>query len=205
MNTSNKINRDNKFNGVKIVAIILSLLLVVGLVVGLFFIYYKSGVLTDFYIKINDTQLVRDYRNGYYFYSNEEYKIEPIYILDSGSEEHKNDYSVKVISYDSDKTRFEFNTGDNTYVYNNIDFTDNFEIQKEEGYFTFKSKYESFEDLLEEKFGEVTILNDYSIDYINDYLSLIVTSYDNSKEVKVNFNVGVIPENIIVSEDNLIF
>lgn len=197
--------KENKHNVIKIIALILSLLLVIGMVFGLFFIYYQAGTFTDFYININDSELIRDYRNGYYFYLNREYKIEPIYVFDNGSDEHLNDYSIKIASNDTDETRFEFNNEDNNYVYNNIDFTDNFEIEKKEGFFTFQSKYESFEELINAKYGEITILNDYKFNYDNDYLSLIVTSYNGTKSVQVNFNIGTIPEEIIVSEDHLIF
>ena len=197
--------KENKHNVIKIIALILSLLLVIGMVFGLFFIYYHAGTFTDFYININDSELIRDYRNGYYFYSNREYKIEPIYVFDNGSDEHLNDYSIKIASNDTDETRFEFNNEDNNYVYNNIDFTDNFEIEKKEGFFTFQSKYESFEELINAKYGEITILNDYKFNYDNDYLSLIVTSYNGTKSVQVNFNIGTIPEEIIVSEEHLIF
>ena len=196
---------DNKKKIRSIFAIVLSLLLIIGLVVSLFFIYYKNGAFKDFYIRINDSELIYDYKSNYNFIHDETYKIEPIYVMDGNSDNHKDDYTVKVVSNDNNNTRFEFSNGDNNYVYNNIDFTDCFKIQKEEGYFTFKHTYQKLEEVIEAKYGEVTFEEGFNIDLDNDYLSLVVISYDESKEVRINFNVELEPQEIIVSEDHLIF
>ena len=196
---------DNKKKIISIFATVLSLLLIIGLVVSLFFIYYKNGSFKDFYIRVNDSELIYDYKNNYNFIHDETYKIEPIYVMDGNSDNHKDDYTVKVVSNDNNNTRFEFNNGDDNYVYNNIDFTDYFKIQKEEGYFTFQHTYQKLEEVIEAKYGEVTFEENFNIDLDNDYLSLVVISYDESKEVRINFNVELEPQEIIVSEDHLIF
>lgn len=50
----------SKEKSFKIISVVLLIILTLGLIIGLFFLFYKSGSIASFYIKINDEQLVYD-------------------------------------------------------------------------------------------------------------------------------------------------
>ena len=197
----------SKEKSFKIIGVVLLIILTLGLIIGLFFLFYKSGSIASFYIKINDEQLVYDSIDNFHIETGKTYKFEPIYVFDGQAPNNK-DFSYKIVSNDSNENnKFSFLANSGNYVFYNLDFTDYFSFSKENDYFLLTSSFNSLEDLLDTKYdSKITIQDDYIIQpKENDYLSLLIYSYDNSKSVRINFNLDYAVQSIVLEESTVIF
>lgn len=171
-----------------VITIILYVVLVLSVVGGIGAVaYFTAGFTTDFqtfYLKSDDGNILESI-DGVELEDEKTYTFEVKYTFGKLAKQNTG-YSVKIIP-NAEKADFAFRVKGEDHTYSELeDLTNCFEISHDTASFTILGNVR-LKDVLERYYGESVEIVDPIVE-LNDYYTLIVTSYNNKASVKVNFH-----------------
>ena len=186
-----------------IIAYVLIVLALVG-VIG-FIAKFTSGFTSDFktfYVTIDGKDVMTE-ANHYAIGKSETMKVDIKYTFNSSNSEVSG-YSVKIVPNVSEDKNFEFMVDGEVHSFYDIeDLTDGFIIEKSETSFTITPKGE-LTDILRAVYpeGEVSDCSEYNH---HNMFSLVITSYNGTSTVTVNFAVLREAEKVFFDQEAIVF
>lgn len=186
-----------------IIAYVLIVLALVG-VIG-FIAKFTSGFTSDFktfYVTIDGKDVMTE-ANHYAIGKSETMKVDIKYTFNSSNSEVSG-YSVKIVPNVSEDKNFEFMVDGVVHSFYDIeDLTDGFIVEKSENSFTITPKGE-LTDILKAVYpeGEVADCSEYNH---HNMFSLVVTSYNGTSTVTVNFAVLREAEKVFFDQEAIVF
>lgn len=182
----NKKNSTNNFS--TILSSIIILLIVVG-ALGFLFIRTEnfSTTLKNFYVTCGDDNFFAD-RDNFDIIVGQEYKFEINSTINVSGNEKK--YYVSVLPNETSTTAFEFNVGENTRKYADLEsLTKGFQIVAYEDYFVLTANLD-LHDILSLYFPSETLTNvPTAVDSDLPYFKLVIQNADKSETININFNL----------------
>ena len=186
-----------------IIAYVLIVLALVG-VIG-FIAKFTSGFTSDFktfYVTIDDKDIMTE-ANHYAIGKSETMKVDIKYTFNSSNSEVSG-YSVKIVPNVSEDKNFEFMADGEVHSFYDIeDLTDGFIVEKFDTSFTITPKGE-LTDILRAVYpeGEVSDCSEYNH---HNMFSLVITSYNGTSTVTVNFAVLREAEKVFFDQEAIVF
>lgn len=165
----------------------LVMILLVAIVVG--FLYSSTNNFTTniqtFYVRQDNLTITKDYDN-FEIIQNKEYVFEVNDPAQSIKGE-KTHFSAKVYYNYSDETAFDYMVDENTYCSSYLsDLTQGFEIEKDDGFFTFTAK-KDLPQIIELLYPSQSVSNCPSVIDTNiSYFTLQITSTDTNEQININ-------------------
>lgn len=187
----------------KIISYVLIVLALVG-VIG-FIAKFTSGFTSDFktfYVTIDGKDVMVE-ANHYAIGKNETMKVDVKYTFNSSNSE-VNGYSVKIVPNTREDKNFDFLVDGEVHSFYDIeDLSAGFIIEKSENSFTITPKGE-LTDILKAVYpeGEVADCSEYNH---HNMFSLVITSYNGTSTVTVNFAVLREAEKVFFDQEAIVF
>ncbi len=179
------------------------ILLVIVAVIGVF-AYFTNGFTSDFktfYVSVNGKDVMSS-SGGYTVSPDKPLSVEVKYTFAFNQSETKG-YSVKIVPNKTDEN-FDFSVNGETHYFNDEkDLASGFTIEKKEKSFTVKPKGGTLKSILQAVYPDKEITCE-SMGY-DDMFTLVVTSYNESATIKLNFSIPYKATEIKLDKTIIIF
>lgn len=199
-------SKKKKNTAVAVISCVLLVLIVLG-AVGLL-LRFTNGfteAFKSFYL-VHDDEQILNAQNQMVLDTGKEQSFEVHYTFESVMDNPPNGYSVKVVPRATKTTDFEFTVDGNKYLYSGEkDLTKAFGIVEDEDFFTLTIPHDlNMRKVLEDLYPGQTVTVPDTLDGEEYYYTLVVTSYNEKSEIRIDFRFYTEVESVTLDQSGIV-
>ena len=199
-------SKKKKNTAVAVISCVLLVLIVLG-AVGLL-LRFTNGfteAFKSFYL-VHDDEQILNAQNQMVLDTGKEQSFEVHYTFESVMDNPPNGYSVKIVPRATKATDFEFTVDGNKYLYSGEkDLTKAFGIVEDEDFFTLTIPHDlNMRKVLEALYPGQTVTVPDTLDGEEYYYTLVVTSYNEKSEIRIDFRFYTEVESVTLDQSGIV-
>lgn len=199
-------SKKKKNTAVTVISCILLVLVVLG-AVGLL-LRFTNGFTEDFksFYLVHDGERILNKQNQLLLGTGEEQSFEVHYTFEAVMDNPPNGYSVRIVPRATAETDFEFTVDGAKYLYSGEkDLTKAFDIVEDEDFFTLTIPHDlNMRKVLEALYPGQTVTVPDVLDREEYYYTLVVTSYNEKSEIRIDFRFYTEVESVTLDQSGIV-